>query len=85
MAPRKSTDTMSIAELIKQRDQIQDAIKAARTKRKNNFKSAMAALAENELTGEDSLTGFDVEAVIRFPPEHFIHSGSKPLIMNGIF
>jgi hypothetical protein len=30
---------------------------------------------------------FDVfeQALIRFPPEHFIHSGSKPLIINGIF
>jgi hypothetical protein len=25
------------------------------------------------------------ERLIRFPPEHFIHSGSKPLIINGIF
>jgi hypothetical protein len=23
--------------------------------------------------------------IIRFPPEHFMHSGGKPLIINGMF
>lgn len=64
MAGRKKTAPLTLAELEKQRETLNEQIRQARAKRKTNFQTAMTALAENELTGEDSLTSFDVEAVI---------------------
>lgn len=64
MAPRKKTTSPTLAELEKQREALNEAIRLARTKRKSNFQTAMTALTENELVGNDSITGFDIESVI---------------------
>jgi len=64
MAPRKSTESMTLSELELQRKAIEDAIRAKHKARRENFKKAMVALASNELSGEGSITGFEIEAVI---------------------
>lgn len=64
MAPRKKTAPLTLAELEKQREALNEAIRQARTKRKTNFQAAMTALAENELVGDNSITDFDIEAVV---------------------
>ena len=64
MAPRKKNVPLTLAELEKQRDELNEAIRTARTKRRQNFQAALAALAENELAGENSVTGFDIETLV---------------------
>ena len=64
MAPRKKSISPTLAELEKQREALNEAIRHARAKRKTNFQAAMSALAENELVGDNSITDFDIEAVV---------------------
>jgi hypothetical protein len=64
MAGRKKSAPLTLAELEKQRDALNEQIRSARTKRKQNFQAALTALAENELAGENSITGFDIETLV---------------------